>query len=179
MVSGLLAALPGMGSIVLLIGLLYYVFAVMANKLYGEDFPDLFGSLGSSLFTLFTVMTLEGWTNDVARPVMQNHPYAWVFFVVYIVITTFMVLNLFIGVVVNAMQEEASKADAEERGRSLRISYTLPAEPTGLTPPAEALRMHPYNCGGGLEPVDGLVNRLRDYAYPLSQAAWAGYSLSA
>ena len=114
-VAGLLAALPGMGSIVFLIGLIYYVFAIMATKLFGEDNPNLFGTLGDSLFTLFTVMTLEGWTNDVARPVMQNHPYAWVFFVVYIVITTFMVLNLFIGVVVNAMQEEASKADAEER----------------------------------------------------------------
>src|SRR6476469_2740939 len=111
-VAGLLAALPGMGSIVFLIGLIYYVFAIMATKLFGEDNPNLFGTLG---FTLFTVMTLECWTNDVARPVMQNHPYAWVFFVVYIVITTFMVLNLFIGVVVNAMQEEASKADAEER----------------------------------------------------------------
>jgi voltage-gated sodium channel len=98
----------------LLIGLIYYVFAIMATKLFGDDNPNLFGTLGDSLFTLFTVMTLEGWTNDVARPVMQNHPYAWVFFVVYIVITTFMVLNLFIGVVVNAMQEEASKADAEE-----------------------------------------------------------------
>jgi voltage-gated sodium channel len=114
-VAGLLAALPGMGSIVFLIGLIYYVFAIMATKLFGDDNPNLFGTLGDSLFTLFTVMTLEGWTNDVARPVMQNHPYAWVFFVVYIVITTFMVLNLFIGVVVNAMQEEASKADAEER----------------------------------------------------------------
>ena len=114
-VAGLLAALPGMGSIVFLIGLIYYVFAIMATKLFGGDNPNLFGTLGDSLFTLFTVMTLEGWTNDVARPVMQNHPYAWVFFVVYIVITTFMVLNLFIGVVVNAMQEEASKADAEER----------------------------------------------------------------
>jgi voltage-gated sodium channel len=114
-VAGLLAALPGMGSIVFLIGLIYYVFAIMATKLFGGDNPSLFGTLGDSLFTLFTVMTLEGWTNDVARPVMQNHPYAWVFFVVYIVITTFMVLNLFIGVVVNAMQEEASKADAEER----------------------------------------------------------------
>jgi voltage-gated sodium channel len=114
-VAGLLAALPGMGAIVFLIGLLYYVFAVMATKLYGEDNPDLFGTLGDSLFTLFTVMTLEGWTNDVAKPVMAKHPYAWVFFITYIVVTTFMVLNLFIGVVVNAMQAEASKADAVER----------------------------------------------------------------
>jgi voltage-gated sodium channel len=114
-VAGLLAALPGMGAIVFLIGLIYYVFAVMATKLFGDDNPDLFGTLADSLFTLFTVMTLEGWVNDVAKPVMEKHPYAWVFFISYIVVTTFMVLNLFIGVVVNAMQAEASKAEAVER----------------------------------------------------------------
>jgi voltage-gated sodium channel len=114
-VAGLIASLPGMGSIVLLIGLLYYVFAVMANKLFGADHPKLFGTLGDALWTLFTVMTLEGWTNDVAKPVMENHPYAWIFFVTFIVVTTFMVLNLFIGVVVNAMQAEATKAEAAER----------------------------------------------------------------
>ncbi len=73
-VEGLLAALPGMGSIALLIGLIYYVFAVMATKMYGQDFPALFGSLGDSLFTLFTVMTLEGWVDGVVKPIMEKHP---------------------------------------------------------------------------------------------------------
>jgi voltage-gated sodium channel len=114
-VAGLLAALPGMVSIVFLIGIIYYVFGVMATKLFGDDYPALFGTLADSLFTLFTVMTLEGWVNDVAKPVMEKHPYAWIFFISYIVVTTFMVLNLFIGVVVNAMQAEASKAEAVER----------------------------------------------------------------
>jgi len=114
-VAGLLASLPGMASIVFLIGLLYYVFAIIAIKLFGADNPELFGTLGRSLYTLFTVMTLEGWTNDVAKPVMENHPWAWIFFITYIVLTTFMVLNLFIGVVVNAMQAEASKAEVVER----------------------------------------------------------------
>ena len=114
-VAGLLASLPGMGAIVFLIGLIYYVFAVLGTKLFGADNPNLFGTLGDSLWTLFTVMTLEGWTNDVAKPVMEKHPYAWVFLVLFIVVTTFMVLNLFIGVVVNAMQTEALKAEAAER----------------------------------------------------------------
>jgi len=114
-VAGLLASLPGMVSIVFLIGLLYYVFAIIAIKLFGTDNPELFGTLGRSLYTLFTVMTLEGWTNDVAKPVMEHHPWAWIFFVTYIVLTTFVVLNLFMGVVVNAMQAEAVKAEAEER----------------------------------------------------------------
>ncbi len=114
-VAGLLAALPGMGSIVLLIGLLYYVFAVMATKMYGDDFPALFGTLGSSLFTLFTVMTLEGWVDGVVKPVMEKFPHAWIFFIIYIVVCTFMVLNLFIGVVVNAMQDVNAAAEKEER----------------------------------------------------------------
>lgn len=114
-VAGLLAALPGMGSIVLLIGLLYYVFAVMATNMFGDDVPELFGTLGRSLFTLFTVMTLEGWVEGVTVPVMKFHPYAWIFFISFIVVTTFMVLNLFIGVVVNAMQAEHEKAEQEER----------------------------------------------------------------
>jgi voltage-gated sodium channel len=114
-VAGLLAALPGMGSIVLLIALIYYVFAVMATKLFGEAKPELFGTLGESLFTLFTVMTLEGWVDGVTRPLMETMPWAWLFFVVFIIFTTFMVLNLFIGVVVNAMQAEAVKAEAAER----------------------------------------------------------------
>jgi voltage-gated sodium channel len=114
-VAGFFASLPGMGAIGFLIGLLYYVFAIIAIKLFGSENPELFGTLGKSLYTLFTVMTLEGWTNDVAKPIMQNHPWAWIFFVTFIVSTTFMVLNLFIGVVVNAMQTEAVKAEAAER----------------------------------------------------------------
>ena len=114
-VAGLLASLPGMSSILFLIGLLYYVFAVMGTKLFGADNPELFGTLGKSLYTLFTVMTLEGWTNDVAKPVMEHHPYGWVYLITFIVVTTFMVLNLFIGVVVNAMQSEAEKAEEAER----------------------------------------------------------------
>ena len=112
-VGGLIGALPGMGSIVLLIGLVFYVSAVMAVNLYGKQFPELFGTLPTSLYTLFTIMTLEGWTNDVVNPIMDRHPYAWLFFIPFIVITTFWVLNLFIGIIVNAMQEEHAKAEAE------------------------------------------------------------------
>ena len=137
-VEGLLAALPGMGSIALLIGLIYYVFAVMATKMYGQDFPALFGSLGDSLFTLFTVMTLEGWVEGVVKPIMEKFPHAWIFFIIFIVFTTFMVLNLFIGVVVNAMQAEAEKAFETERA-------------------AERVMMHEETA-----PVLAEVRRLRD-----------------
>ena len=114
-VGGLLTALPGMGSIVLLIALVFYVFAVMAVNMYGDEFPQLFGTIGTSLFTLFTIMTLEGWVEGVVKPIMETHPYAWLFFIPFIIGTTFTVLNLFIGIIVNAMQEEHEKAEEEER----------------------------------------------------------------
>ena len=113
-VGGLIGALPGMGSIVLLIGLIYYVCAVMAVNLFGEDFPALFGTLPASLFTLFTIMTLEGWVDGVVKPIMEKYPYAWLFFIPFIIGTTFTILNLFIGIIVSAMQSEVEKETAAE-----------------------------------------------------------------
>ncbi len=105
-VGALLEALPGLGSISLLLGLVYYVFAVMATKLYGEAFPQWFGTLGESSYTLFQIMTLESWSMGVVRPVMDYAPLAWLFFVPFILVTSFTVLNLFIGIIVSAMQSE-------------------------------------------------------------------------
>lgn len=113
-IGALLQALPGMASIVGLLGLVLYVFAVMATKLYGAIAPESFGTLGASLFTLFQVMTVEGWP-DVARSVMTQSPHSWIFFVVYLLIATFMVLNLFIAVVVNAMQSHVTE-DLKDEG---------------------------------------------------------------
>lgn len=111
-VGALLGALPGMGSILMLLGLIYYVGAVMATKLFGASFPDWFGSIAKSAYTLFQVMTLESWSMGIVRPVMEVYPYAWIFFVPFILVTTFTALNLFIGVVVSAMQAEI---DADRR----------------------------------------------------------------
>jgi voltage-gated sodium channel len=105
-VGGLFLALPSMGSIFLLLMLVFYVFAVMATKLYGVDFPVYFGNIAASAFTLFQVMTLEGWAAEIVRPVMEKHPQAWLFFLPFILATSFTVLNLFIGIIVSAMQTE-------------------------------------------------------------------------
>ena len=104
-VGALLAALPGMASIIGLMVLILYVSAVLATKLFGEVAPEFFGDFGDSFFTLFQVMTVEGWP-DIARGVMEQKPWAWIFFVIYLLVATFMVLNLFIAVVVNAMQNQ-------------------------------------------------------------------------
>ncbi len=115
-IGGLIAALPGMGSIVVLMALVFYVFAVMATKLFGETFPDWFGDLGASLYTLFQIMTLESWSMGIVRPVMEVYPLSWLFFVPFILCTAFTVLNLFIGIIVSAMQEEhEAEADANRQ----------------------------------------------------------------
>ena len=103
-VGGLLSALPGLGSVVAILALIFYVAAVMATQLFGGDFPQWFGTLWKSLFSLFQIMTLESWSMGIVRPVMEVHPHAWAFFVPFILIATFTMLNLFIAVVVNAMQ---------------------------------------------------------------------------
>lgn len=114
-IGGLLNALPGMGSILLLLGLFFYVFSVMATKLFGGTFPEWFGSLPASAYSLFQVMTLESWSMGIVRPVMEVYPWAWAFFIPFILCTTFTVLNLFIGVVVSAMQKEHDDQAASDR----------------------------------------------------------------
>jgi voltage-gated sodium channel len=120
-VEAMLGALPGLGSITLLLGLIFYVFAVMATKLYAEALPEKFGTLGDSLFTLFQLMTLDGWSGEIVQPVMANgHPWAMLFFLPFILLATFMVLNLFIGVIVESLntlragREAAAEAAKEE-----------------------------------------------------------------
>jgi voltage-gated sodium channel len=103
-VQALLAAIPGLSSICFLLLLIFYVAAVIVTNLFSAAFPEWFGSIGASLYTLFQVMTLESWSMGIVRPVMETFPLAWMYFLPFILIATFMMLNLFIAVVVNAMQ---------------------------------------------------------------------------
>ncbi len=109
-VEGFVTALPGMGSVFLLMALIFYIGAVMATKLFGAAFPEWFGDLGLSAYSLFQIMTLESWSMGIVRPVMAEYPYAWAFFVPFIMVTTFAVVNLLVGLIVNSMQD----AHAEE-----------------------------------------------------------------
>ena len=109
-VEGFVGALPGMASVFLLMGIIFYIAAVMATQLFGAAFPDWFGTLAHSAYSLFQIMTLESWSMGIVRPVMEVFPYAWVFFIPFILVTTFAVVNLLVGLIVNSMQD----AHAEE-----------------------------------------------------------------
>ncbi len=146
-VQALLQAIPGMGSVIALLLLVFYVFAVMATKLFGSAFPDWFGTVGASFYSLFQIMTLESWSMGIVRPVMDVFPFAWLFFVPFILLTTFAVLNLFIAIVVNSMQEvhEADTDELQKEHREVMRAITelraevaaLRRERTGKIPPEQ------------------------------------------
>jgi voltage-gated sodium channel len=104
-VMALLGTIPGIATIAGLMGLLFYMFAIIATHLYGKTFPEWFGDLGESFYTLFQIMTLESWSMGIVRPLMEKHPLAWLFFIPFIFITTFIMINLIVAVVVDAMNE--------------------------------------------------------------------------
>lgn len=155
-VEALLHAMPGIFSIAALMLLIFYVSAVMATGLFGQSFPEWFGSVGASMYTLFQVMTLESWSMGIARPVIEVYPYAWLFFIPFILVATFTMLNLFIAIIVNTMQtlheatlkaeEDTIKQVVHDEGVVLEDEIrALRAEIRGLR---EALDNRPENTQG-------------------------------
>ena len=112
-VEGFITALPGMASVFLLMAIIFYIGAVIATKLFGASFPEWFGTLGRSAYSLFQIMTLESWSMGIVRPVMEEYTFAWVFFIPFIMVTTFAVVNLIVGLIVNSMQDAHHEEENE------------------------------------------------------------------
>ncbi len=139
-VGGLIAALPGMGSIMVLMLMLFYIAAVMATNLFGPSHPDWFGSLSASFYTLFQMMTLDSWSSGIVRPIMETYPLAWLFFIPFLLLSTYAVLNLFIGVIVSAMQEETEASATADRQALHDDTATVLSELRALRAEVSALR---------------------------------------
>ena len=118
-VEGFITALPGMASVFLLMGIIFYIGSVISTQLFSADFPQWFGSLAQSAYSLFQIMTLESWSMGIVRPVMEVYPYAWAFFVPFIMVTTFAVVNLLVGLIVNSMQDAHSE-EADQKTDTYR-----------------------------------------------------------
>ena len=163
-ISGLLRAIPGMMSAIALLMIVIYVFAILANQLFGADcFPGyldrcepFFGTLPSSLFTLFQIMTLESWSHGIVRPIADVYPWARWFFVLYVTVTAFAALNLFIGVVVNAMDSAQSDDDTDTSVANAGGSEPDGSEPGGSEP-------------GGSEPGGAQGKRLQQIQAELAE----------
>lgn len=126
-VAAFLHAIPGLGGVSALLGILLYTSAVLATNLFGDDYPEWFGGLGRSLFTLFQILTLEGWA-DMVRVIMKTHPWAPAFFLPFILTATFTALNLFIGVIVSAMQELAMAPERKASATDKELLDRLEAD---------------------------------------------------
>jgi len=122
--EALLGAIPGIASVAGLMSIIFYVFAVMSTELFGEAHPEWFGALSDSMYTLFQVMTLESWSMGIVRPVMETHPYAWAFFIPFILIATFTMLNLFIAIIVDAMQSVQAGKESEKQAAIEEIVHS-------------------------------------------------------
>ena len=102
-VAALISVIPGMLSVIALMTLFFYISAIMSTQLFSEKFPEWFGTLGESFYTLFQIMTLESWSMGIVRPIMEIYPYAWVFFIPFIFVVTFVMINLVVAIIVDAM----------------------------------------------------------------------------
>ncbi len=126
-IAALFHAIPGMASIIAVLLIIFYVASVLVTKLFGPAFEELFGSIGASMYTLFQIMTLEGWSEEVVRPVMAVYPWSWMFFIPFIIVTSFAVLNLFIGIIVDAMNFVHDKEEIEVDKEILSIKKEMKA----------------------------------------------------
>lgn len=112
-IRSLVVSLPSIGWISFLLLIMFYIFSVLATNLFGPTFPEWFGTIGESYYTLFQLVTLESWSMGIVRPIMDVFPWAWLFFVPFILLTSFVILNVFIAIVVGSMDDIKSEEQAQ------------------------------------------------------------------
>lgn len=151
-VGALFSAIPGLASIGVVLIILFYVAAVVATGLFGQAMPAEFGNLGRSFFTLFQVMTLESWASAVARPAMEYNSFAWLFFVIFILGTTFTMLNLFIGIIVDAVENYTEQEVTEARDSIIQGQENLSQE----------LRLELDTISQQISRLESLAQRLKE-----------------
>lgn len=118
-------SIPSISWTALLIALVYYIYAIIGTLLFGENFPDWFGSINRSMYSLFQVMTLESWSMGISRPVMNIFPYAWIYFISFVIVSSFVMLNFIVGIVVNSICEVSAQ---RENGEKKKIVEATPLE---------------------------------------------------
>lgn len=124
-IQAIFISIPGILSVGTIIILIFYISSVLTTTFFGERFHEWFGTIGNSMYTLFQIMTLESWSMGIVRPVMKEFPLAWLFFVPFILVTTFAILNLFIGIIVDAMQQISKDGSHEEKKSELDLQKKI------------------------------------------------------
>lgn len=125
-VSAILVSAPHVFWAAVLEMIIFYIFGIMGQNLFHEAFPQWFGSLGETVYTLFQVTTLESWSMGIARPVMKVYPWAWMYFVPFVMISSYIVLNVVVGVVVNATSDisEDDNISMKDKIKAKKVTNT-------------------------------------------------------
>lgn len=131
-IRSLVVSLPSIGWISFLLMIMFYIFSVIATNLYGATFPEWFGTIGESYYTLFQLITLESWSMGIVRPVMEAFPYSWLFFVPFILLTSFVILNVFIAIVVGSMDDIKSEEQTQAAAELMEQNNITPAQQLSL-----------------------------------------------
>ena len=124
-IQAIFISIPGILSVGTIIILIFYISSVLTTTFFGQRFYEWFGTIGNSMYTLFQIMTLESWSMGIVRPVMKEFPLAWLFFVPFILVTTFAILNLFIGIIVDAMQQISKDGSQEEKKTEIDLQKKI------------------------------------------------------
>ena len=111
--TALIKSIPGIIWTCLLLMIFFYIYAIVGTNSFGSDFPEYFGSLGRSLLTLFQVMSFDSWFSGITRPVLHVFPWAWVYFISFALISTYVIMNIIIGILVNSIEEVRSQNEDE------------------------------------------------------------------
>ena len=118
-VSALVRSIPSVGHVLILMSIVVYIYAIMGYHLFHSHDPDNWRNLGTALLTLFNILTLEGWT-EVMNTAMEAYPWAWVYFVSFVVLGTFVVINMFIAIIINNLDEAKSERLRDLEGPASR-----------------------------------------------------------
>ena len=121
-INAIIKSIPSILWTGILLILIYYIFALIGVNLFGEAFPAWFGTIGKAMYTLFQVMTLESWSMGISRPVMEVYSYAWAYFVPFVLLSSFVVMNVVVGIVVNAISEVTAESKEEEASQAPAVS---------------------------------------------------------
>lgn len=108
LINSLVKALPQLGYVVLLMFIIFYIYAAVGSFIFKDINPTLWGDIAISMLTLFRIMTFEDWT-DIQYETMEVYPMSWIFYLTFIFFTAFAFLNMVIGIVVNVMEDEHAK----------------------------------------------------------------------
>ena len=127
-VQAIIDAIPNVFWACLLLMLIFYIFAIMGTTLYAENYPQYFGTIGKTMATLFQMVTLDDWAAGIARPITADNPFGWIYFITFILISSFIVMNVIVGVIVNAIGEISEKSKLMKERKNIKSKSDLERE---------------------------------------------------